>query len=89
MKNKKIPIRSCVGCREKKEKSELIRIVRTPDKEVKIDPDGKAPGRGAYICKKEECFRKAIKSKNLSRALDMDLSDDVIVELSNQVLNHE
>ncbi len=89
MKNKKIPMRSCVGCREKKEKLELIRIVRTPEKEVKIDPDGKSPGRGAYICKKEECFRKAIKSKSLSRALDMDLSDDLIVELSNQVLNHE
>lgn len=82
-------MRSCVGCREKKEKSELLRIVRTPDMEIKIDPKGKAPGRGAYLCKKEECFHKAIKNKNLSRALEIELSDDLIVELSNQVLKYE
>ena len=89
MKNKKIPMRSCVGCKEKKDKRELIRIVRTPEHVVKIDPSGKAPGRGAYICKKEECFQKAIKNKSLARALEIELDDDLIVELSNQVLKYE
>jgi len=66
----------------------LIRIVRTPDQQVQLDPGGKMPGRGAYICRNEDCFKKAIKSKSLAKALDMDLDDDLIVEISNMVLKN-
>ena len=58
MKPKKIPMRMCVGCREMKEKRELIRIVRTPEGETALDPTGKKPGRGAYVCRNPECLRR-------------------------------
>ena len=62
-KIKKIPQRKCLGCMESFPKKELIRVVRTPEGEVCIDLKGKMSGRGAYICKKEACLKKAIKSK--------------------------
>mgnify|MGYP003586988348 FL=1 len=69
MKQKKIPQRMCVGCQEMKNKKELIRIVRTPDGEVVLDPTGKKAGRGAYVCSAESCFTQAYKQKRLERAL--------------------
>lgn len=89
MKNKKIPQRTCLGCREKKDKAALIRVVRKPDKTIVLDRTGKIPGRGAYICPDKACFNKAIKSKALNRALQADIQDDIIVDLSNQVLDDE
>ena len=67
MTTKKIPLRMCTGCREKKPKHDLIRIVRKPEGEIVIDTTGKISGRGAYICKSKECFEKAKKSNALSR----------------------
>ena len=77
-KERKIPMRICVGCREKKPKRELVRIVRTPEGKVCLDPGGKMSGRGAYICKEEQCFLKALKGKRLERNLQHPLSGEVI-----------
>ena len=64
----KIPMRMCTGCREMKPKRELIRIVKTPDGEIKPDATGRLNGRGAYICRSVECFKKARRSGALQRA---------------------
>ena len=77
MKPRKIPMRMCVGCREMKEKRELIRIVRTPEGETLIDPTGKKSGRGAYVCRSPECLKRAIKQKQLERQLQVSLTDEV------------
>ena len=68
---KKIPIRTCIGCGEGKPKRELIRIVKTTEGEVLIDSTGKKNGRGAYICKSEDCLNKVIKSKRLESIFEM------------------
>ena len=77
MKPRKIPMRMCVGCREMKEKRELIRIVRTPEGETLIDPTGKKSGRGAYVCRSPECLKRAIKQKQLERQHQVSLTDEV------------
>ena len=66
---KAIPERICIGCNEKKQKKELIRIVKDKEGNISIDEIGKSNGRGAYICKNIECLEKAIKSKKLERSL--------------------
>lgn len=85
MKARKIPVRSCVGCREKKPKKELVRIVRTPDGRLDLDPTGKAPGRGAYLCESEECLQKAVKTRSLNRALGVEIRDEILVDLCNRI----
>lgn len=81
MKNKKIPMRTCVVTKEKLEKRELLRIVRTKELEIKIDPTGKLSGRGAYIKKDIDVAEKARKSKVLERALETKINDDFYDEL--------
>lgn len=84
---KKIPKRICVGCKETKDKKELIRIVRTPDGEVKIDPTGKMSGRGAYICCNIECLRTALAGKYLERALQVvELPQELAAALEKRVM---
>ena len=83
MKQKKIPMRSCVVTREKCEKKDLIRIVRTPESEVKIDLTGKMNGRGAYIKKDISVVEKAKKSKVLDRHLEVNVPDTIYEELKN------
>ncbi len=85
MKPRKIPMRMCVGCREMKEKRELIRVVRSPEGEISLDPTGKKPGRGAYVCRQGECLRRAIKQKQLERQLQTSLTPEVSEGL-NQAL---
>lgn len=82
---KKIPLRQCVGCREMKEKREMIRAVRSPEGSVTLDFKGKAPGRGAYICPNPECLKKAIKSKALERAFGVSIPDEVYAQLEEQM----
>lgn len=77
MKPKKIPMRMCVGCREMKPKRELIRVVRGPDGTVSMDPVGKKPGRGAYVCRQEACLTRAIRQKQLERQLEVQLTPEV------------
>ena len=81
MKQKKIPLRMCVGCREMKEKRSLLRVHKPPEGEVKIDTTGKAPGRGAYVCKNVDCAKKAKKTRALQRALETDIGDAVFDQL--------
>ncbi|MFY9140352.1 MAG: YlxR family protein [Thermacetogeniaceae bacterium] len=83
---KKIPKRICVGCKETKNKKEMIRIVRTPDGEVKIDITGKMSGRGAYICRSKECLQTALAGKYLERALQVELPQDLAVDLEKMIL---
>jgi len=78
---KKIPQRMCVGCQEMKPKRQLIRIVRTPEEKIEIDPTGKRSGRGAYICPEMECFNKAIKGKRLEKALQRPIAQEVLEAL--------
>ncbi len=73
MKPKKIPMRMCVGCREMKEKKTLIRVVRSPEGEVSLDPGGKKSGRGAYVCRNADCLKRAIRQRQLERQLDVTL----------------
>lgn len=82
---KKIPMRQCMGCREMKQKRELVRVVRSPEGEVSIDLTGRKSGRGAYICHDPECLKKAIKSKALSRALEVEIPDSIYDTLAQQM----
>ena len=76
MQNKKVPVRTCVSCRESKDKRELVRIVRTPEGETIIDLTGKQNGRGAYCCKNKDCFEKLKKNHALDRAFKMQVPAD-------------
>ncbi|MBR5285429.1 MAG: YlxR family protein [Clostridia bacterium] len=77
MADKKIPLRKCIGCNEMKEKRELIRIVRNNEGVMNIDPVGKMPGRGAYICNCTACFDAAVKAKRLERAFKTKIPDEI------------
>ena len=85
MTGKKIPMRMCIGCREHKPKKELIRVVRSPEGEIAIDPKGKMPGRGAYLCGCAACLQKARKSKQLERALETAIPDQVYQRLEEEL----
>ena len=87
MKQKKIPMRMCVGCREMKPKRELIRVVRSPEGEVSMDPVGKKPGRGAYVCRNPECLKRAIKQRQLERQLEVTLTEEVVSALQSAMEN--
>ena len=82
---KKIPMRQCTGCREMKPKRELIRVVKSPENEILLDFKGKAQGRGAYVCKNQECLKKAIKSKALERSLEIPIPDEIYAQLREQM----
>lgn len=89
MKQRKIPMRSCVGCLESKPKKELIRIVRSPEGEISLDPIGKKPGRGAYICPNSECLRKAKKARRLEKNFECEVSPEVYEALEAELQNAE
>ena len=82
---KKIPQRQCMGCRERKAKKELIRVVRTPEGTVMMDFSGKLNGRGAYICPMADCLRKAQKSKSLERSLEVPIPQSVYERLEAEM----
>ena len=83
---KKIPQRSCIVCRTKKDKNELIRIVRNQTNEINIDESGKKPGKGAYICDSIECLEKGIKSKALKRALEVEVPEEIYENLRERIV---
>lgn len=87
MKNRKIPMRSCVITKEKLPKNELLRIVRDPNGVVVVDTTGKINGRGAYIKKDKEVLDKAKKSKILERILEVPLSNEVYLEIEKIINN--
>ena len=82
---KKIPQRQCMGCRERKEKRAMIRVVRTPEGSVNLDFGGKMNGRGAYICPKPDCLKKALRSKALDRSLEVTIPEQVIARLEKEM----
>lgn len=89
MKERKIPMRKCVGCMESKPKGELIRIAGY-EGEVTVDMNGRAKGRGVYICPDEKCLRLAIKKKAIKRGLSMDMTpeqEEKLIADLEEVLN--
>lgn len=85
MKQKKIPMRMCVGCREMKPKKELIRVVRQPSGQVILDRTGKAAGRGAYVCPDPACLEKARKIKVIERTLEAAIEPAVWEQLAKEL----
>lgn len=85
MKEKKVPMRKCTGCSETKPKSELIRIVRNSEGEVSLDPGGKKPGRGAYICRRPECLAQARKAKRLEKAFSCRIAPEIYDALEERL----
>ena len=84
---KKIPMRQCMGCRERLPKREMIRVVRCTDGNVQLDFSGKLNGRGAYICPKAECLKKARKVKSLDRSLEVTIPEEVYDRLEKEMEN--
>ena len=84
---KKIPQRTCMGCNEKKDKKDLIRVVKSSNGEINIDKTGKMQGRGAYICDKEECLEKAIKTKRIERVFETKIDDEIYEKLRGVIID--
>ena len=83
--DKQPPMRQCVGCRVSKDKRELIRVVRTPEGEIKTDITGKLNGRGAYLCNDPECLMKARRNRGLERALKLVIPDEIYTRLEEEL----
>lgn len=81
---RRIPQRLCVACRQMRPKRDLIRVVRTPLGEVRVDPTGKASGRGAYVCPTAECAEVALRERRLQHALEVAVPEEVAAELRNR-----
>lgn len=80
-KQKHVPLRTCISCRETKSKRELLRVVRTPDGHVTIDATGKKSGRGAYLCARRSCWESAIKKHRLEQEFEVPISEEDRAEL--------
>ncbi len=89
MKQKKIPIRKCIGCNQQKPKKEFIRIVKNKQNQIFIDFTSKANGRGAYICNDIECLKKVRKKRALDRAFETSISDEIFISLEKELLNEK
>lgn len=85
MQSKKLPLRQCLGCREMKPKRELVRVVRSPEGTVSLDLRGKAPGRGAYVCRSADCLKKALRSRAISRNLGAEIPPELYEALARQM----
>ena len=86
---KKIPQRQCIGCKEIKNKKDMIRVLKTSEKEFFIDITGKKNGRGAYICTNEDCLEKAISSKGLERSFKTVIPNEVYEGLKKELKSIE
>lgn len=86
---KKIPLRQCVGCGEMKSKKDMMRVLRSAEGEICLDVTGKKNGRGAYLCKQEDCLRKARKNKGLERSFKTGIPDEVYDALEKEFENLE
>jgi len=85
MEKNKVPIRRCIGCMESKPKRELVRIVASKDGEVRLDPSGKANGRGAYICPNLDCFAKAKKKNAFARNLNISVKEKDVILIEEEI----
>lgn len=86
---KKIVQRMCMGCNNKKDKRELIRVVLNKSGEITIDKTGKLEGRGAYICDSIECLEKAIKTKRLEKSFNTKIEEDIYNKLRGVIIDNE
>ncbi|MDO4847061.1 MAG: YlxR family protein [Clostridiaceae bacterium] len=87
MKQRKLPLRKCLGCGEVKDKRELVRVVKSPNGEISLDLTGKKAGRGAYICADASCLSKARKAKRIDRAFDCTVPDEVYEAMERELKN--
>ncbi|MBE6556615.1 MAG: YlxR family protein [Ruminococcaceae bacterium] len=87
-KKRKIPLRQCLGCNEHKPKSELLRVVRSPEGEVSLDFTGKKSGRGAYVCPSARCLARARKSGRIEKNLECRVSDEVYARMEEELTEH-
>lgn len=85
-KQKKIPLRTCIACKEEKPKKEMLRIVRNSAGEIRLDYSGKLPGRGAYICGRAECFARLRKYKLLHKTFSCDVPESVYEQIAEEFL---
>ena len=88
-KEKKIPMRQCLGCNEHKPKAELLRVVRSPEGEISLDFVGKKSGRGAYLCRDVKCLRRARKSLRIDRTLNCNVPSEVYDAMEREMELHE
>ena len=88
MHQKKVPLRMCTGCGEMKPKKELVRVVRSPQGEVSLDLSGRAPGRGAYVCRNVECLKKARKAHRFERAFACQIPEAVDDRMEEEMSRH-
>lgn len=86
---KKVPLRQCVGCGEMKGKKDMMRVLKTAEGDICLDVTGKKNGRGAYVCKQEECLRRARRNKGLERSFKMSIPDEVYDTLEKEFENLE
>jgi len=89
MQAKNQPLRMCTGCGEMKPKRELVRLVKNKDGEVLLDLTGKAQGRGAYICKNSECFKKAVKARRFEKAFSQKIPEEIYQKIEAELKNNE
>jgi hypothetical protein len=83
-KQRKIPLRQCIACRELKEKKEMLRIVKNKDGEIFLDFSGKAAGRGAYICDNAECIKKLKKQRLINKVFSCEVDDKVYQDIEEE-----
>jgi len=88
IKNLKIPVRTCISCKCKKPKKEMIRIIRTPDGKIEIDKTGKKSGRGAYLCGDVKCLDIAFRENSLNKSLKQDVPQQTLDELRKDFLKN-
>ena len=89
MKEKKVPERRCVGCGASFPKRDLVRVVRTPEGDVKLDVTGKAAGRGAYVCRSSEYFRLARKKRRFTVNLEAEIPEELLDKLEEEIKKYE
>ncbi|MGI6248263.1 MAG: RNase P modulator RnpM [Acutalibacteraceae bacterium] len=88
MQKRKVPLRQCMGCNERKPKKELVRVVKNKEGEISLDLKGRSPGRGAYVCHSLDCLAKAQKSKRFERVFECKIPEEVY-ELMQQELRDD
>ena len=84
---KKIPLRKCSGCGEMKPKKELIRVVRSPEGDISLDTNGRAAGRGAYLCPSLECLRIARKARRFERSLECAIPEEIYDRMEQELMD--
>ncbi len=83
------PQRTCIACRQKKDKSDLIRITKNGAKEISLDKSGKADGRGAYLCDNIQCVEKCIKTRALNRSFKSEVSSEIYDRLKGEYIGKQ